>query len=100
MTIRGTLTILLLVVVLFFASPAFAANLERAVSPSGHASITLTDERTGCEWNDAAKRAVYEGPSGSVGGCYVKVDGTVYVIFENGQMLQLPESIFKAVPNV
>jgi hypothetical protein len=96
MTVRGTLTVILLVVLLF-ATAAYGKNLERAVSQSGRETITLTDSREGCEWNEAAKRAVYQGPQGDIPGCYLKVDEVVYLIFENGQALQLPANLFKSV---
>jgi hypothetical protein len=92
--------VLLVVFLVLAAATVFAKDVERAVSQNGKASITLTDSREGCEAHVGALQARYEGPTGTVLGCYLKVDGTVYMLFDDGGKVQLPEGIFKAVQGV
>jgi hypothetical protein len=92
MTVRGTLTILFLVAVLF-ATSAYAQDI--AVLRTQNAVLTLTDQRAGCDWAEGAKRAriLLEGKEHL--GCYVVVDKVVFIQWDDGDRDVVPTSDFK-----
>jgi hypothetical protein len=93
MTIRGTLTILFLVVVLFFASPAFAVDI--AAADVEGAKVTLTNERTGCNFESGMMRVRVRDTDGKVYmGCYGIVDGWVVIAYDDGDVGRVPTAMF------
>jgi hypothetical protein len=85
--------ILLVVVLLFAASAAFARNLERA--EANGMVLTLTDERDGCEQYKEAMRARLERGKEVFLGCYVKAGEAVFILWDDGDKDQIPAKAFK-----
>jgi hypothetical protein len=93
MTARGMLTILFLVAALFAVS-AYAADIA-AANVEG-ASITLTNERVGCDFAEGAMRVRVKDTDGTVYmGCYLVKDGWVWIKYDDGDIGRVPTSMFQ-----
>jgi hypothetical protein len=85
--------ILLVVVLLFAASTAFAKDV--AVARAEGIILTLTDLRAGCDWAASAKRARIMLRGVEYLGCYIIVDDTVLIQWDDGDRDQIPSSFFE-----
>jgi hypothetical protein len=93
MTARGMLTILFLVALLFAVS-AYAADIA-AANVEG-ASVTLTNERVGCDFAEGAMRVRVKDTDGTVYmGCYLVKDGWVWIKYDDGDIGRVPTNMFQ-----
>jgi hypothetical protein len=92
MTIRGTVAILFLVLMLFVVS-AYAADI--AAADVEGAKVTLTNERVGCDFAEGAMRVRVRDRDGTVYmGCYLVKDGWVWIKYDDGDIGRIPTNMF------
>jgi hypothetical protein len=92
MTARGMLTILFLVALLFAVS-AQAADIAHA-RPEPGVTVVLTNERTGCPFDEGSMRIRLEVPNQKYLGCYTVVQGIVMIKWDDGDTGYIPTSLF------
>jgi hypothetical protein len=92
MTIRGLVTIVVLLAALLYVNSAHAQDV--AVARLGTTVLTLTDQRAGCDWAASAKRARILLEGKEFLGCYVVIDKEVYIQWDDGDRDQVSASEF------
>jgi hypothetical protein len=82
-------------VLLLACVPAAFAKDIAVARPADGVVLTLTDERSGCDWDLQAKRVRLQENGQTFLGCYIVVDGYILISWDDGDGGRVPTAIFK-----